>query len=295
MRWSGRLAAGLGAAAVCAALAGCMLDLPAVCGDGHVDVDEDCDPAAKGENNGELCDPETCRPRSTIGCGNGKLDPHEDCDTTDFGNKTCPSGKGFLSCTSECKLDESTCDPCGNRRIDETEECDPALGTLLQPKACSELTSPSEPYTSGVVTKCTEKCLWYRGPCGFCGNGTADEAVIVDLDYGEKSKPEVCDGLAAVDQKRQEYCDAKCPSLGRMLTCSPPCNDECSGFESVPHEEDLQCCWPSREDCPGADNPVPCCAGYALGLADPFDTAQTCELRFVTDDMGQTVQKKVCR
>lgn len=295
MRWSGRLALSLGAALGCAAPAGCVLDLPAVCGDGHVDDGEDCDPAAVGANNGDKCDPETCRPRSTIGCGNGKFESGEECDLADFGNKTCPSGKGFLSCTADCELDESTCDPCGNGRLDPTEECDPKLGTLLQPTPCTELASPSKPYTSGVTIKCTEKCLWYRGECGFCGNGVADDAEIVDLDFNKESEPEVCDGLAADDQAREEYCEAECPSVGRRPTCSPPCNDECSSFEPGVQQADLRCCWPAPEDCPAADNPVPCCAGYALGLDDPFDTTQTCELRFITDDMGQTVQKKVCK
>jgi hypothetical protein len=118
MRWVVTLAACLASAlgVGVASVAGCLVELPAACGDGRVDPGEDCDPAAAGPNNGERCDPLTCRPVSELGCGNGKLELGEQCDTSDFGNKSCPSGKGFLSCTSDCELDESTCDPCGDGR-----------------------------------------------------------------------------------------------------------------------------------------------------------------------------------
>ena len=124
MRLAGRLAlshsAALAAGLLAAALlpsAGCLLSLPSVCGDGQVDIEggEECDPAAASE---PLCDPESCTKIILEKCGNATIDPGEQCDLTAFGNKDCPSGKGFLSCTPDCKLDESTCDQCGNGRID---------------------------------------------------------------------------------------------------------------------------------------------------------------------------------
>ena len=283
------------ASVLAAVVAGCLVELPAACGDGHVDLaSEACDPAAPGPNNGDSCDPFTCRPVSEFGCGNGKLDAGEQCDTADFGNKTCPSSKGFLSCTSDCKLDESTCDPCGNRRLDAGEECDQKAGMFTQPQLCSELTSyPMKPYTSGQVTWCTDECLWYRGPCGYCGDEEADDPQLVDVRYPEtKSKRELCDGEAVRKSDRQDHCNMNCPMLN--LLCTPRCTDNCQEFEMI-SADDLKCCQPAGIDCPQQDSMIPCCAGFAPGVTDPFDPLTVCELRFTTDDQGQPVQKNVCR
>jgi hypothetical protein len=299
MRWAGTSALRLAALLASAfSAAGCLVELPAVCGDGHVDLaSEACDPAAVGPKNGESCDPFTCLPVSELGCGNGKLEPGEECDSPDFGNKkNCPSGKGFLSCTSDCKLDESTCDPCGNGKleVEAGEECDPRAGLLTQPQSCSELTSyPTKPYTSGQVTQCTDNCLWYRGPCGYCGDDEADDPQLVDVRYPDaKSKWELCDGEDVRLTDLHAYCDANCPLPGRL--CTPRCSATCEAFEPISDEE-LQCCLPAGTDCPSQGALAPCCAGFAPDVSDPFDPLTTCELRFKTDDMGHSVQKNVCR
>lgn len=298
MRWVGTLAACLASAlgVGVAGVAGCLVELPAACGDGRVDPGEDCDPAAAGPNNGESCDPLTCRPIAELGCGNGKLELGEQCDTSDFGNKSCPSGKGFLSCTSDCELDESTCDPCGDGQVDVEfgEECEPKAGMLTQPVLCSELASfPIKPYTSGQVMQCTDQCLWYRGPCGYCGDDEADDPQLVDVHYPDaKSKWELCDGEDVRTTDLLAYCDEHCPFPD--LLCTPRCSDSCQEFEALPDTE-LRCCLPTRADCPTQDSPVPCCAGFAPGISDPYDPLTACELRFTTDDQGQPVQKNVCR
>jgi len=298
MRWVVTLAACLASAlgVGVASVAGCLVELPAACGDGRVDPGEDCDPAAAGPNNGERCDPLTCRPVSELGCGNGKLELGEQCDTSDFGNKSCPSGKGFLSCTSECKLDESTCDPCGNGKVEVEagEECDPRSGLLTQPQSCSGLTTyPTKPYTSGQVTQCTDRCLWYRGPCGYCGDHEVDDPQLLDVRYPDaKSKLELCDGEDVRASDLHTYCDAECPLPG--LLCTPQCSTSCETFEPIPNDE-LRCCQPTGADCPLQGALAPCCAGFAPDVSDPFDPLTACELRFKTDDMGQPVQKNVCR
>ena len=299
MRWAGTSALQLAALLASAiGVAGCLVELPATCGDGRVDLasDEKCDPAAAGANNGDRCDPFTCRPISELGCGNGKLEAGEQCDTTDFGNKTCPSGKGFLSCTDDCKLDETTCDPCGNGKleVEAGEECDPRAGVLTHPKLCSELTTyPNKPYSSGQVTQCTDRCLWYRGPCGYCGDNEADDPQLVDVRYPDtKSKWELCDGDDVRPTDLHAYCDDNCPGLD--LLCTPKCTDKCDSFVSVPDEE-LRCCLPAGADCPSQGAAAPCCAGFAPDVSDPFDPLATCELRFKTNDEGLPVQKNVCR
>ena len=299
MRRAQTLAAWLASAlgVVVAVVAGCLVELPAACGDGHVDLaSEACDPAAPGPNNGDSCDPFTCRPMSEFGCGNGKLEVGEQCDNADFGNKNCPSGKGFLSCTGDCKLDESTCDACGNRKVDPEagEECDQKAGTLTQVKLCSELTSyPMKPYTSGQVTWCTDECLWYRGPCSYCGDMEADDPQLVDVRYPDtKSKWELCDGEDVRINELHSYCDANCPMPN--LLCTPRCSTNCQLFEEI-SEAELRCCQPAGTDCPLLGATIPCCAGFAPGVSDPFDPLAVCELRFITDDQGQSVQKNVCR
>lgn len=267
-------------AALGGVMTGCLLQLPAVCGDGLLDVEEEeCDPAVPGAS--PLCDP-TCKMQMPVRCGDGHLDPDEQCDSNDFGNKDCPSGEGFLSCTTDCKLDESTCDPCGNGRIDieAGEECDPRAGTLLQPKNCSELsTYPLKPYTSGQMTYCIpDKCLWYRGPCGYCGDNEADLPQLVDLNFpSQLSEREVCDGPDAQITDLRDYCRPLCP--GHEPLCKFDCADGCKEFAEPP--ADLQCCAPSGATCPGEGDPLPCCAAYDAGLADLY-SQEACADRWST-------------
>lgn len=278
------------AALVGGLLFGCVLELPAVCGDGRVDApDEDCDPAVDGTDLARCID---CKQSAPATCGDGKLDLGERCDTNDFGNKDCPSGKGFLSCTADCRLDESTCDPCGNGRIDLDvgEECDPkAPGSLLQPKNCSELTTyPLKPYTSGRMTQCiADKCLWYRGPCGYCGDEEVDPPLLVDLNYPDQlAIREVCDGQDAQPTDLRDYCRSRCP--GDDPSCSFECTDGCKQF-STP-EEGLQCCAQSGSPCPHPGDPLPCCAAYDAGLDDLF-AAEACGDRFQRGGLKTSVCK----
>jgi len=294
MRLAGRLAlshsAALAAGLLAAALlpsAGCLLSLPSVCGDGQVDIEggEECDPAAASE---PLCDPESCTKIILEKCGNATIDPGEQCDLTAFGNKDCPSGKGFLSCPPDCKLDESTCDQCGNGRIDPEagEECDPKAGSFMQPKDCSELTTyPMKPYTSGRMTTCTEKCRWYRGPCGFCGDEEADDPQLLDINYPDQlSKRETCDGEDVQLEDLTNYCTEVrgCPNS----MCAVECLNTCDGFVA---EDDARCCLPAGSDCPvpGKD---PCCYAYDHELDDLYAT-DACADRFESGGL----KKRVCK
>jgi len=64
-------------------------------------------------------------------CGNGHIDSNEDCDQKDLGGKDCttvPGGfeGGILACTAGCRFDTASCTRpgCGNGRKDPGEECD---------------------------------------------------------------------------------------------------------------------------------------------------------------------------
>jgi hypothetical protein len=274
-------------AASCGALAGCLLDLPAACGDGNLDPSEQCDPAAPGAAN---CDPVSCQLVVPDNCGDGKLDPGEECDTADFGNKSCPSGKGYLSCTADCKLDQVTCFSCGNGRVDSGEECDSTasgiggFGTVMPCSALKEF--PIKPYTSGDANIChPDTCKWVRTTCGYCGDKEADDEELLDINYPTSlSKREICDGEASRLDDLHAYCDDNCPILG--LSCEPSCADDCKQF--VPPADDLRCCVPEDAPCPDPGDPAPCCVTY--GLKDPFDAAVACEDR----KFGQFLQS-VCK
>ena len=73
----------------------------------------------------------------------------EQCDLNDFGNKTCPSGNGYLSCTDDCKLDESTCDQCGDGQVDSA-----APGTDIQVGG----KSTRLPISAGSLADTTRPC-----------------------------------------------------------------------------------------------------------------------------------------
>jgi hypothetical protein len=295
MRLAGRLAVQTAAlaASLLAGLSpslGCLLDLPSVCGDGVIDLDggEECDPAAK---DAPPCDPVSCTRVATAKCGNGKIDDtQEQCDLTDFGNKDCPSGKGFLSCTADCLLDDSTCDQCGNGQLDAEvgEECDPKASnmSLLQPKECSELTTyPTKPYTSGQTTQCLpDKCLWYRGPCGFCGDDKADDPQILDINFPDRLSPrESCDGKDIQIEDLTIYCeDRGCPNS----VCAVKCLDTCDGFVD---DDDARCCQPAGSDCP-AEGQDPCCYAYDNDLPDLY-AEEACVIRVQSGGL----QKRVCR
>ncbi len=84
-----------------------------VCGDGTVDVGEECD---EGPNNGTPQSP--CSLLCTLdptGCGDGILDDSEECDD---GNNTDGDG-----CSSQCK-NEGPQGLCGDGIVDGAEECD---------------------------------------------------------------------------------------------------------------------------------------------------------------------------
>ena len=77
----------------------------AVCGDGVVEGDEECDPVDDGARDG-------CRLDCTINlCGNGIVDEGEECD------------EGTWSDTNVCKPD-CTFNLCGNGVLDPDEQCD---------------------------------------------------------------------------------------------------------------------------------------------------------------------------
>lgn len=156
------------------------------CNNNIIDDGEDCDgnliPAGK-----EICEAGTvgtpvcvncklvgCIEKPSSVCGNNTLDAGEECDGTNLNGKTCadvkPGSTGTLKCTG-CKLDSSDClssesSHCGNKNLDDGEECD---GNLFAP---GKDVCPSG--TSGSVS-CNSSCKVDASSCSSssesCENG----------------------------------------------------------------------------------------------------------------------------
>jgi cysteine-rich repeat protein len=193
------------------------------CGNGVIDVAEQCDGAALagvdclwlGYVGGDLLcggecrfDESGCEPPP--GCGNGVLDPAEECDGENLGGLTCESvglGGGELTCTGACLLDPAACDTqpvCGDGQTHPGERCDDGNTT-----DCDGCTSACRVEACGNgVLDCGEECDDGNVMAGDgCGSGCLQEACgngIVDGAAGE-----VCDDGNTVGR---DGCSANCRS-----------------------------------------------------------------------------------
>jgi hypothetical protein len=278
------------AALVQLAPAGCLLEItPQVsCGDGHVDftAGEMCEPGlpetwadACQEAGfegvvGGACDPNTCTLVTSVElcptCGDDVINAEgEECDGSVNG-ATCPSKNGFVTCTN-CRLDYSACDPCGDGHhdVEAGEECDPNVsipcqddGDCSDNEVCDPLTETcveqggvapviscgsldvfavgpfeAEMYESGILGPhaCTQECTWDRTDCGFCGNGELEPAY---QDRGPTGQyvdvpEEVCETEIFDQLVAQEFCWEHCSGEATTSTygCRFDCADDCRSLE----------------------------------------------------------------
>ncbi|MBN2722434.1 MAG: SBBP repeat-containing protein [Deltaproteobacteria bacterium] len=195
---------------------------PETCGDGVVDIGEECD--SGGIPGGSLCTDHgynsgnvICRSDCSIDwseceesgkCGNGIIEGEEECDSSNLDGKECvdvgyPQG-GTLTCGDDCRLDRSQCSgygECGNDIIDGTEQCD---GDELGGETCEGLGF------NGGTLFCKSDCSYDTQSCedtGRCGDGAVD------------SSYEECDGT--------NFDGETCTSLGFYVGGSLSC-DDCS-------------------------------------------------------------------
>ncbi len=115
-------------------------NLQMVCGNGRVEVGEECD---LGSANSDTS-PDGCRTDCRWAqCGDGVADSGEECDRQDLAGKTCEDlgyNRGVLGCTQTCTWDVRGCtwdSTCGNGVVDIafSEECDD--GNLRSHDGCS--------------------------------------------------------------------------------------------------------------------------------------------------------------
>jgi alpha-tubulin suppressor-like RCC1 family protein len=230
-----RSALGLAAMWLAAALAGCGDSGPAdnndangnqnvnppVCGNGAVELGEECD---EGSANSDVA-PGACRTTCrNAHCGDGVIDAGETCDGSALEVSTCEGlGQGYtggvLRCGSDCNLDTSRCATCGNAEREEGEQCD---GADVGAATCAGLVGLQQ----GVVL-CTTGCIYDTGECHTCGNATVEGA-------------EACEG--------EDVGGATCEQLGYLwgaLRCDPDacrfdttgCHSECGNGVVEPGEE----------------------------------------------------------
>ncbi|MBU1238744.1 hypothetical protein KJ865_03455, partial [Myxococcota bacterium] len=171
------------------------------CGDGVVDIGEDCD----GDDlAGESCpglgyyggDP-SCTEDCTLDisaceaegrCGDGVFqEDQEECEDGDLRGQSCETlgmGSGVLGCSNTCSFDYSECSGffnCGNGSVEGGEECD---GSDLNQQTCLSLG-----FYGGELS-CLSGCQFDLADCatyGACGDG------IIDYENGES-----CDGTNIV-------------------------------------------------------------------------------------------------
>jgi len=176
---------------------GCIPNQNVGCGNGVVEVGEQCDGFEWGPINGCtdlgsftggiltcdsscLFDTGTCIPSSGDFCGDGNINLGEQCDLTDwgfiFGCRDFGFLGGSLSCTSFCNFDTSLCQSdsnnCGDGIVDSGEECDgPNWGVI---NGCSNFNS----FTGGPLS-CAVDCQFNTNKCiggqgGICGDQVVD-------------------------------------------------------------------------------------------------------------------------
>lgn len=283
----------LALAAGCAAGNACLVDLDHVlaCGDGYVDrqAGEQCDPndeasyidACVGTNRpfGDgACDDETCQIINTkmqcVKCGDGIIDfeAGEECDGSSVGVPCW--GDGSPTCT-DCKIDFSSCDPCGNGIVDPGEECDDAGGdggiAIQRPCAgtldMEPLRSPyiDLPYSSGNAVSCLPNCTYDRTSCGYCGNGNVDPPLRVSILDQAVSLAEVCDGDLFDKQSLSDKYPV-CDPLEAQANVS--CDANCLDVTERPGAP--ACCLPKGKPCPDDGAELRCCYEYAHPTADDF-------------------------
>lgn len=202
----------------------CDSDTPATCGDGKIQVGEECDVIIEGGSctdygfyEGNLkcttdCKLDTSECKGY--CGDGIRNGIEICDGFDLGENTCLSRGyygGEISCTEDCLLDVSDCQNygrCGNQLADGEEDCD---GSDLREESCESLG-----YHEGTLS-CNEDCTYNKESCeasGYCGNGEIEEHW------------EYCDG--------ENYGGETCASQGHYrgeLQCTAYCGFDVSNCE----------------------------------------------------------------
>jgi hypothetical protein len=214
------------------------------CGDGNLDLEEDCEPLdlggvsclSLGYTGGTLACSTTCSydisgcSGSGV-CGNHIVDLNEDCDGDDIGSASCESvglGTGNLSCSSTCSFDTSECitpESCGDGNVTGNEVCDDGSNDQCSGTCNADCTAPANSCGDGII-ECGEECEGIQlggRDCTSFGYATAGSLVCdSNCDIDTSGCVTEC-GNATIDTG--EYCDDgnQNPENGSDDFCSSLC------------------------------------------------------------------------
>ena len=227
------------------------VDQSGTCGDGIVDVGEECDstiPAtescqSRGYYGGTLRCSESCTFDLTEcvaagSCNDGVLQQDEACDGEHLDSKTCATASegqyasGTLACDSLCQFDFSGCTvaTCGNNTIEPGEECE---GFDLNNTTCADLG-----YHRGTLA-CGDDCHFDLVGCE--GFGRCGDAQI--------NKPyEECEGINHDGLACEDF-----GYYGGELYCTDQCQFDLNQCEGECGDGVLQTGLPGMESCDGAE------------------------------------------
>jgi len=154
----------------------------AMCGNGEVELGEQCDDGPANSDS----DPNACRTDCrTAYCGDGVIDNGEVCDGVELDDQECADLPGFthgtLACANDCSWDESQCYVCGNNQLDPGEDCD---GTDMAGQNCGNTTGKPD----GVLV-CAADCTVDDSGCSNCGDGLVEGAEGCDLGLANSDEP----------------------------------------------------------------------------------------------------------
>jgi len=171
-----------------------------VCGDGVLDLGEQCDDGPQNSDTRPGACRTDCR---SARCGDGVIDQGEQCDSSNVSGNTCAVlgfTRGALSCDPvSCTYDVSRCSTCGDGTA-EGQEGDPQYevcdGDDLRGQDCISIGQ-----ASGLLA-CNADCGWDVSGCTgggpVCGNGIQE--VGEQCDDGNADNCDGCNSTCQIEE-----------------------------------------------------------------------------------------------